>query len=51
MKFDIVNIEDKDDGSVILTIDMDRETMLIFAEIGIMKTIIDAANGVVKNEG
>jgi hypothetical protein len=48
MKFDVVEIVDQEDGSAKMIIDMDNETMVAFAKIGILHTLEKAAEKAIK---
>lgn len=48
MQMDVIAIDDNDDGSATLTIDIDYETLKAFAKIGILKVLTDEANRVIK---
>jgi hypothetical protein len=41
--FDVVSITDRDDGSADMVLDMDQETLKVFARVGILKVLTDAA--------
>lgn len=43
MKFEVINFQDEDDGSALLTVDMDYEAIVAFAKIGLVKALTDAA--------
>lgn len=43
MKFEVIDIKDSEDGSAILTVDMDEDTLKRFASIGLLKVLKDAA--------
>jgi hypothetical protein len=43
----INSITDNPDGSATLSVDLDNETLIRFAEIGLLKVLVDAANEVV----
>lgn len=49
--FIIQNIEDQEDGSAILTIDMSYEMLKIFAKIGLLSVIEEAASKVLNTDG
>ena len=49
--FIIQNIEDQEDGSAILTIDMSYEMLKIFANIGLLSVIEEAASKVLNTDG
>lgn len=51
--FDIVSMTEHDDGSLSMLVDMDYDTIVKFAKIGILKTLEEAANKVLGevNEG
>lgn len=47
MILEVLDIKDNDDGSAILTVDMDYETLKTFAGIGIIKALKDSAEEVI----
>jgi len=49
MILEVLNIEDNDDGSATLTVDMDQETLKKFASIGIIKVLKDNAEDIINN--
>ena len=50
-KFDVLDIEELEDGSMNMTVNMDFETLRTFAKIGMMKVLEDAANKVIAEHG
>ncbi len=50
-KFDIVGMDEHDDGSLTMAVNMDYDTLLLFAKIGMMKVIEDAANRAIADHG
>jgi len=44
---EVLEIKDNDDGSAIITLDMDHETLKTFAGIGIIKALKDSAEEVI----
>jgi hypothetical protein len=46
MEIDIESITDNEDGSATIVFNIDHESLRIFAEIGILKTLTDVANRV-----
>ena len=48
---EVVEIEDIVDGGLNVVLDMDYETMKIFAKKGIYQALVDAANKIVKEHG
>ena len=48
MKFDVVEVSDKQDGGAVMTFDMDRETLVAFAKIGLLKVLTDEAERVIR---
>ena len=48
---EVVEIEDTVDGGLNVVLDMDYETMKIFAKKGIYQALVDAANKIVKEHG
>ena len=48
MKFDVVEVSDTPDGGAFLTLDMDRETLVAFAKIGLLKVLTDEAERVIR---
>ena len=46
MEFQINDILDNEDGTFTLRVDMDNEAMIVFAKVGLLKTLIDEANRV-----
>ena len=51
VKFFVESITDTEDGGANMIVNMDYETLLAFAKIGIMKVIEDAANKVIADHG
>lgn len=49
MILEVLNIEDNDDGSATLTVDMDQETLKKFASVGIIKVLKDSVEDIVNN--
>lgn len=49
MKMDVVAINVLDDGGAMMTIDMDDETLVAMAKIGLLKVLIDAAEQAIKD--
>lgn len=49
--FDVLDIEELEDGSAIISVHMDFETLRLFAKIGMMKVFEDAANKVITEHG
>ena len=50
-KFDILDMQDCEDGSCIMTVNMDYDSLLLFAKIGMMKVFEDAANRAIEDHG
>lgn len=48
-EFTIVDIKDNEDGSATVQIDMDYDTLIQFAKIGIMKVIEEGAKQVIED--
>lgn len=46
IEFTVVDVKDNEDGSAIMQVDMDYETLVLFAKIGIKKVLEDEANRV-----
>lgn len=51
MELQVISIADEEDGGATLTLDMDRETLLAFAKVGIVKVLTDEANRVIEEHG
>lgn len=51
MKFFVESIVDTEDGGANMIVNMDYETLLAFAKIGVMKAIEDAANKAIAEHG
>lgn len=49
--FDVLQIEELDDGSLNMIVNMDFETLRMFAKIGMMKVLEDAANKAIAEHG
>lgn len=49
--FDVLDIEELEDGSLNMTVNMDFETLRMFAKIGMMKVFEDAANKAITEHG
>lgn len=50
-KFDVLDIEELEDGSLNMVVNMDFETLRLFAKVGMMKVLEDAANKVIAEHG
>lgn len=50
MILEVLEIKDNDDGSAIITLDMDHETLKTFAGIGIIKALKDSAEEVINTQ-
>lgn len=50
-KFDVLEIEELEDGSLNMTVNMDFETLRMFAKIGMLKVLEDAANKAIAEHG
>lgn len=48
MKFDVISFKDNDDGSATMVIDFDNEALIAFAKLGIIKTLTDEAERIIK---
>lgn len=46
----VVHIEDHEDGGATITIDCEREELIEFAKVGILKILTDVANEVIKKQ-
>lgn len=46
MKIEVLGMQDMDDGSSLMTVDMDREMLVAMAKIGLLRTLTDAADRV-----
>ena len=44
MKIEVIEIKDTADGGAILTLDMDHDTLVMFAKKGILDTLREALN-------
>ena len=51
MKFDVLNMNELADGSLLVEVNMDYDTMRMFAKIGMMKVLNDAASKAVDEHG
>ena len=47
MILEVLNIEDNDDGSATIIVDMDQETLKKFASIGIIKVLKDSVEDII----
>ena len=47
---EIIGMTELDDGSAMLTFEMDRETTITFAKFGLLQALKDAANKVIEDE-
>lgn len=47
---EIVDMKDLEDGGALVTFEMDHESTILFAKIGLLKVLTDAANKVIENE-
>lgn len=48
MKLEVLNIVAEDDGSALMTVDMDNELLVALAKIGLLKVLTDAAEKTIK---
>lgn len=51
MKIDIISIVDNPDGSMTMTVDFDNESLVAFAKLGLMKTLTEQAERIIKEHG
>lgn len=49
-KIEVVSVNENEDGSMSVTFDMDQESVIAFAKIGLLKVLIDSAKDVLKEE-
>ena len=48
MNIEVINVVDLDDGGAVMTVELDRETLVTMAKIGLMKVLTDAAEQTIK---
>lgn len=48
MNIEVINVVDLDDGGAVMTVEMDRETLVTMAKIGLMKVLTEAAEKTIK---
>lgn len=48
---DIINIEDQEDGSAIMSVNLSQEELVTFAKIGLLKVLTDSANDAIAEHG
>lgn len=51
MKLEVLSMDDQDDGSAIITVDMDREMLRALARIGLLKLLEEEAKRVIDSAG
>jgi hypothetical protein len=51
VKIEVLEIEDVEDGGAIVTIQLDRESLLQFAKVGVVCCLIEAAEDVIEAAG
>jgi hypothetical protein len=49
-KIEVVSVNENEDGSMSVTFDMDQESVIAFAKIGLLKVLIDSAKDVLGEE-
>ena len=50
MKIEVLGMQDMDDGSSLMTVDMDREALVALAKVGLLKALTDATADVLKDD-
>ena len=49
-KIEVVSVNENEDGSMSVTFDMDQESVIAFAKIGLLKVLIDSVKDVLGEE-
>lgn len=49
-QIEVVSVVENEDGSMNVTFDMDQESVVAFAKIGLLKVLVDAAKDVLNEE-
>ena len=49
-QIEVVSVVENEDGSMNVTFDMDQESVVAFAKIGLLKVLVDAAKEVLNEE-
>lgn len=47
-QIEVISFEENEDGSATVVVDMDYETLLLFAKKGLLSTLTEAANKIVE---
>lgn len=47
-QIEVISFEENEDGSATLVVDMDYDTLLLFAKKGLLSTLTEAANKIVE---
>ena len=49
-QIEVVSVNENEDGTMSVTFDMDQESVIAFAKVGLLKVLIDAAKDVLNEE-
>ena len=49
-QIEVISVVENEDGSMNVTFDMDQESVIAFAKIGLLKVLVDAAKDVLNEE-